>query len=184
MELSPEQMEQVFEYLEAKGIDVLRINSDTDDDDDMEVILSDEDEVDMEKIDLSVPDGISIEDPVRMYLKEIGKVPLLSAEEEVELAKRMAEGDEEAKKRLAEANLRLVVSIAKRYVGRGMLFLDLIQEGNLGLIKAVAKNLIIRRDSSSVLMQHGGFVRPLQEQLRIRQERFVFRCIWLRQLTN
>ena len=138
MELSPEQMEQVFEYLEAKGIDVLRINSDTDDDDDMEVILSDEDEVDMEKIDLSVPDGISIEDPVRMYLKEIGKVPLLSAEEEVELAKRMA-GDEEAKKRLAEANLRLVVSIAKRYVGRGMLFLDLIQEGNLGLIKAVEK---------------------------------------------
>lgn len=137
MELSPEQMEQVFEYLEAKGIDVLRINSDTDDD--MEVILSDEDEVDMEKIDLSVPDGISIEDPVRMYLKEIGKVPLLSAEEEVELAKRMAEGDEEAKKRLAEANLRLVVSIAKRYVGRGMLFLDLIQEGNLGLIKAVDK---------------------------------------------
>ena len=128
MELSPEQMEQVFEYLEAKGIDVLRINSDTDDDDDMEVILSDEDEVDMEKIDLSVPDGISIEDPVRMYLKEIGKVPLLSAEEEVELAKR-----------LAEANLRLVVSIAKRYVGRGMLFLDLIQEGNLGLIKAVEK---------------------------------------------
>lgn len=139
MELSPEQMEQVFEYLEAKGIDVLRINSDTDDDDDMEVILSDEDEVDMEKIDLSVPDGISIEDPVRMYLKEIGKVPLLSAEEEVELAKRMAEGDEEAKKRLAEANLRLVVSIAKRYTGRGMSFLDLVQEGNIGLMKAVEK---------------------------------------------
>lgn len=101
--------------------------------------MTDEDEVDMEKIDLSVPDGISIEDPVRMYLKEIGKVPLLSAEEEIELAKRMAEGDEDAKKRLAEANLRLVVSIAKRYVGRGMLFLDLIQEGNLGLIKAVEK---------------------------------------------
>ena len=91
--------------------------------------MSDEDDIDVEKIDLSVPDGISIEDPVRMYLKEIGKVPLLSADEEVELAKRMAEGDEEAKKRLAEANLRLVVSIAKRYVGRGMLFLDLIQEG-------------------------------------------------------
>ena len=98
---------------------------------------TDEDDIDAEKIDLSVPDGISIEDPVRMYLKEIGKVPLLSAEEEVELAKRMADGDEEAKKRLAEANLRLVVSIAKRYVGRGMLFLDLIQEGILGLIKAV-----------------------------------------------
>ncbi|OUP50579.1 RNA polymerase sigma factor RpoD [Lachnoclostridium sp. An181] len=137
MELEPEQMEKVFEYLESCNIDVLRINSD--DDDDMEIVITDEDEVDMEKIDLSVPDGISIEDPVRMYLKEIGKVPLLSAEEEIELAKRMAEGDEEAKKRLAEANLRLVVSIAKRYVGRGMLFLDLIQEGNLGLIKAVEK---------------------------------------------
>ena len=176
MELSPEQMEQVFEYLEAKGIDVLRINSDTDDDDDMEVILSDEDEVDMEKIDLSVPDGISIEDPVRMYLKEIGKVPLLSAEEEVELAKRMAEGDEEAKKRLAEANLRLVVSIAKRYVGRGMLFLDLIQEGNLGLIKAVEK--FDYQKGCSVLMQHGGFVRQSQERLRIRRERSVSLSIW------
>lgn len=139
MELNPEQMEKVFEYLESNGIDVLRINSDVDVDDDLEVVLTDEDEVDMEKIDLSVPDGISIEDPVRMYLKEIGKVPLLSAEEEVDLARRMAEGDEDAKKRLAEANLRLVVSIAKRYVGRGMLFLDLIQEGNLGLIKAVEK---------------------------------------------
>ena len=140
MELEPDQMEKVFEYLESSGIDVLRISGDVDDtDDDLEIILSDEDEVDMEKIDLSVPDGISIEDPVRMYLKEIGKVPLLSAEEEIELAKRMAEGDEDAKMRLAEANLRLVVSIAKRYVGRGMLFLDLIQEGNLGLIKAVEK---------------------------------------------
>ena len=140
MELTSEQMEKVFDYLEANGIDVLRIGAESDnDDDDMEIVLSDEDEVDMEKIDLSVPDGISIEDPVRMYLKEIGKVPLLSAEEEIELAKRMADGDEDAKKRLAEANLRLVVSIAKRYVGRGMLFLDLIQEGNLGLIKAVEK---------------------------------------------
>ena len=100
---------------------------------------NEEEEHDIESIDLSVPDGISIEDPVRMYLKEIGKVQLLTAEEEVELAKRMENGDEEAKKRLAEANLRLVVSIAKRYVGRGMLFLDLIQEGNLGLIKAVEK---------------------------------------------
>ena len=140
MELEPTQMDKVFEYLEANGIDVLQINDDSNvDDDDLEIMLSDADEVDMEKIDLSVPDGISIEDPVRMYLKEIGKVPLLSAEEEIELAKRMADGDEEAKKRLAEANLRLVVSIAKRYVGRGMLFLDLIQEGNLGLIKAVEK---------------------------------------------
>ena len=140
MELEPDQMEKVFDYLEANGIDVLRISGDVDDDDDdIEIILTEEDEVDVEKIDLTVPDGISIEDPVRMYLKEIGKVPLLSAEEEIDLAKRMADGDEEAKKRLAEANLRLVVSIAKRYVGRGMLFLDLIQEGNLGLIKAVEK---------------------------------------------
>ncbi|MGN1266418.1 MAG: sigma-70 family RNA polymerase sigma factor, partial [Dorea sp.] len=139
MELDSEQMDKVFEFLEAQGVDVLRISTDDDDITDDDIILSEEDEVDMEKIDLSVPDGISIEDPVRMYLKEIGKVPLLTADEEVELAKRMAEGDEDAKKRLAEANLRLVVSIAKRYVGRGMLFLDLIQEGNLGLIKAVEK---------------------------------------------
>ena len=145
MELDAEQMEKVYEYLEANHIDVLRVSGDGDGIeeldavDDSDIVLTDEDDVDMEKIDLSVPDGISIEDPVRMYLKEIGKVPLLSADEEVELAKRMAEGDEDAKKRLAEANLRLVVSIAKRYVGRGMLFLDLIQEGNLGLIKAVEK---------------------------------------------
>ena len=145
LELDAEQMEKVYEYLEANHIDVLRVSGDgdgieeLDDVDDSDIVLTDEDDVDMEKIDLSVPDGISIEDPVRMYLKEIGKVPLLSADEEVELAKRMAEGDEDAKKRLAEANLRLVVSIAKRYVGRGMLFLDLIQEGNLGLIKAVEK---------------------------------------------
>ena len=141
MELNADQMEKVFDYLEANNIDVLRISGDADDDVDMDidVIISDEDEVDVENIDLSVPEGVSIEDPVRMYLKEIGKVPLLSAEREIELAKRMEEGDEDAKKELAEANLRLVVSIAKRYVGRGMLFLDLIQEGNLGLIKAVEK---------------------------------------------
>ena len=140
MELEAEQMERVFEHLESNNIDVLRISGDEDDDiDDVDIVIAEEDDVDMEKIDLSVPDGISIEDPVRMYLKEIGKVPLLTAEEEVDLAKRMADGDEEAKKRLAEANLRLVVSIAKRYVGRGMLFLDLIQEGNLGLIKGVEK---------------------------------------------
>ncbi len=166
--LNEEQMDNVLEVLENSGIDVLRV-SDTDDDvipDDDDMVLSEEDEVDMENIDLSVPDGISIEDPVRMYLKEIGKVPLLTAEQEIDLAKIMEAGidaektlaeddsltDEqkaelnhiiyegnEAKKRLAEANLRLVVSIAKRYVGRGMLFLDLIQEGNLGLIKAVEK---------------------------------------------
>ena len=138
LHLEEEQMDEILDALEKSGIDVLRI---TDDDDipDEELLLSDEDEVDMENLDLSIPDGISIEDPVRMYLKEIGKVPLLSAEEEIELAKRMENGDQEAKKRLAEANLRLVVSIAKRYVGRGMLFLDLTQEGNLGLIKAVEK---------------------------------------------
>ena len=139
MELSAEQMEKVFEYLEGHNIDVLRSTADTDDDVDIDNMIAEEEEVDMENIDLSVPEGVSIEDPVRMYLKEIGKVPLLSAEREIELAKRMEEGDEDAKKELAEANLRLVVSIAKRYVGRGMLFLDLIQEGNLGLIKAVEK---------------------------------------------
>lgn len=143
MELNSEQMEKVFEYLGSNNIDVLRINSDDDADLDVDMdidgMISDEDDVDVENIDLSVPDGVSIEDPVRMYLKEIGKVPLLSAEREIELAQRMEEGDEDAKKELAEANLRLVVSIAKRYVGRGMLFLDLIQEGNLGLIKAVEK---------------------------------------------
>ena len=133
--LSPEQIDKILDFLEANHVDVLRI---TDDDDD--ILIDDEDnDVEVEKIDLSVPDGVSIEDPVRMYLKEIGKVPLLTAEEEIELAKRMELGDQEAKKRLAEANLRLVVSIAKRYVGRGMLILDLIQEGTLGLIKAVEK---------------------------------------------
>ncbi len=134
MELNAEEFDKILDCLESNNIDVLRISDDDDD-----ILITEEDEIEVEKIDLSVPDGISIEDPVRMYLKEIGKVPLLSAEEEIELAKRMELGDQEAKKRLAEANLRLVVSIAKRYVGRGMLFLDLIQEGNLGLIKAVEK---------------------------------------------
>ena len=145
VQLDEEKTEKVIDLLEASGVDVLRISDDKDDADDDALILEleesgevpDEDEI--ENIDLSVPDGVSIDDPVRMYLKEIGKVPLLSADEEVELAKRMENGDIEAKKKLAEANLRLVVSIAKRYVGRGMLFLDLIQEGNLGLIKAVEK---------------------------------------------
>ena len=175
LNLDPEKFEMVIDYLEQNGIDVLKISNVDDVDDD--IILDDEDEVEVEKIDLSVPEGVSVEDPVRMYLKEIGKVPLLSADEEIELAQNMEDGavaiekinvlkgrldgasEEEkaeikeeiktlqrdvdkgadAKKRLAEANLRLVVSIAKRYVGRGMLFLDLIQEGNLGLIKAVEK---------------------------------------------
>lgn len=145
IQLDEEKTEKVIDLLEASGVDVLRISDDKDDADDDALILEleesgevpDEDEI--ENIDLSVPDGVSIDDPVRMYLKEIGKVPLLSADEEVELAQRMEKGDIEAKKKLAEANLRLVVSIAKRYVGRGMLFLDLIQEGNLGLIKAVEK---------------------------------------------
>ena len=175
MNLDAEKFELVLDYLEHNGIDVLKMTEDDDVDD---IILDEEDEIEVEKIDLSVPEGVSVEDPVRMYLKEIGKVPLLSAEEEIDLAQKMEEGnvaqekiiilkkrieeseDEaeiadlkeeiktlqkdvdagaEAKKRLAEANLRLVVSIAKRYVGRGMLFLDLIQEGNLGLIKAVEK---------------------------------------------
>lgn len=176
MNIDEEKMEKVLDFLEANKVDVLRISDGDDEDDD--IILDDEDEVEVEKIDLSVPEGVSVEDPVRMYLKEIGKVPLLSADEEIELAQKMEAGsvavekipllkerlaetgDEQekeeiqaeikalqldvdrgsdAKKRLAEANLRLVVSIAKRYVGRGMLFLDLIQEGNLGLIKAVEK---------------------------------------------
>lgn len=138
IDLDPDKSEKVFEFLEQKGIVAMVPDSDADDD----IILDVDDEPteeELENIELSVPDGMSIEDPVRMYLKEIGKVPLLTADEEKELAMKMEAGDTEAKKRLAEANLRLVVSIAKRYVGRGMLFLDLIQEGNLGLIKAVEK---------------------------------------------
>lgn len=141
MPLEEEQFERILDMLEQNNVDVLRIMDDDDDLPDDDLLLVDDEDMDMdvENIDLSIPDGVGIEDPVRMYLKEIGKVPLLSADEEIELAKKMELGDEDAKKRLAEANLRLVVSIAKRYVGRGMLFLDLIQEGNLGLIKAVEK---------------------------------------------
>ena len=139
LELGEEQYDKIWDTLEQNSIDVLKMADDEEEEEDIEPDITDEEEIDVENIDLSVPDNVSIEDPVRMYLKEIGKVPLLSAEEEIELAKRMELGDEDAKKKLAEANLRLVVSIAKRYVGRGMLFLDLIQEGNLGLIKAVEK---------------------------------------------
>ena len=138
-----DQMDQLFEFLDQNKVDVIRMNSDGDLDPDLfieeEMDLEEEEEIDMEHLDLSVPEGVSLEDPVRMYLKEIGKIPLLSMEEEIELAKSMELGNGEARKRLAESNLRLVVSIAKRYVGRGMQFLDLIQEGNLGLIKAVEK---------------------------------------------
>lgn len=147
MPLSEEQCDAVYEYLESKGVDILHMS-----DKEESLLLNDEDEmgftpeeeeIDPAKEDLSVPEGVGTEDPVRMYLKEIGKIPLLSAEEEIALCKRMEEGNEQereaAKNKLAEANLRLVVSIAKRYMGRGMALLDLIQEGNLGLIKAVEK---------------------------------------------
>ena len=130
LELEPEQIENVYDELESLGVEIVH---------DLDKELEEIQQNGEEKIDLTLPDGISIDDPVRMYLKEIGKVPLLTIEEETELAKKMVDGDEQARKKLAEANLRLVVSIAKRYVGRGMMFLDLIQEGNLGLIKAVEK---------------------------------------------
>lgn len=143
MELDKDQIENIYDTLAQMGIDILDENTK----DDSAIFKkefrkgadSEEEEEETSKLDLSIPKGVSIDDPVRMYLKEIGKIPLLSAEEEVDLAERMGYGDELAKKKLVEANLRLVVSIAKRYVGRGMLFLDLIQEGNLGLIKAVEK---------------------------------------------
>ena len=140
--MAPYYFSRALDFFEKNGVDVLVITEDEDDMppvDELDFVIDDEEEIDLEQIDMSVPEGVSIEDPVRMYLKEIGKVPLLEADEEIELAQRMENGDEEAKKKLAEANLRLVVSIAKRYVGRGMLFLDLIQEGNMGLIKAVEK---------------------------------------------
>ena len=136
-DLTPEEIDDIYIAFSKKGIEIVDESLDSARDDDVDIDMDKGDEE--VEIDLSVPEGVSIDDPVRMYLKEIGRVPLLTAEEEVALAKRMEAGDEEAQKRLAEANLRLVVSIAKRYVGRGMLFLDLIQEGNLGLIKAVEK---------------------------------------------
>ena len=141
-ELTPEKLDRIYDFLDKKHVDVLKMSNDDDMDPDLFTEDEDpdpEDEIDMEHIDLSVPEGVSVDDPVRMYLKEIGKVPLLSPDEEIELAKKIELGDEAAKKKLAEANLRLVVSIAKRYVGRGMQLLDLIQEGNLGLIKSVEK---------------------------------------------
>ena len=141
-ELTPEKLDRIYDFLDKKHVDVLKMSNDDEMDPDLFSADEDadpEDEIDVEHIDLSVPEGIGVDDPVRMYLKEIGKVPLLSPDEEIELAKKIELGDEEAKKKLAESNLRLVVSIAKRYAGRGMQLLDLIQEGNLGLIKAVEK---------------------------------------------
>lgn len=142
--LDSELFDKILEELEKAKVEILPISESEEDDmmlEEMEDLdqMEDVPDVDINSIDIAVPEGVGLDDPVRMYLKEIGKVPLLSAEDEIELAKKMELGDEEAKKKLAEANLRLVVSIAKRYVGRGMLFLDLIQEGNLGLIKAVDK---------------------------------------------
>ncbi len=136
-ELEADQMDDYYEYLTEQGVEVLSESEVESNNDSNSKDSSKEEEFDLN--DLSVPPGVKINDPVRMYLKEIGRVDLLSAQEEIQLAQRIEEGDEEAKRRLAEANLRLVVSIAKRYVGRGMLFLDLIQEGNMGLIKAVEK---------------------------------------------
>ncbi|WP_038671523.1 MULTISPECIES: RNA polymerase sigma factor RpoD [unclassified Pelosinus] len=139
-DLSPDEIEEIYEVFSSKGIEIVdELPDDTERADEPDVVEVEEVTPEEVDIDLTIPEGISIDDPVRMYLKEIGRVPLLTADEEIKLAQRMEQGDEEAKRRLAEANLRLVVSIAKRYVGRGMLFLDLIQEGNLGLIKAVEK---------------------------------------------
>ena len=141
-ELTPEKLDRIYDFLDKKHVDILKMSNDDDMDPDLfseDEDADPEDDIDVEHIDLSVPEGIGVDDPVRMYLKEIGKVPLLSPDEEIELAKKIELGDEEAKKKLAESNLRLVVSIAKRYAGRGMQLLDLIQEGNLGLIKAVEK---------------------------------------------
>lgn len=138
--LDPEKLDRIYDFLDSQHVDVLRLDEEEMEPDlFLEEEMDEEEEIAVDPMDLSVPDGISLADPIRMYLKEIGKIPLLSTAEEIELAKRMEKGDEEARKKLAEANLRLVVSIAKRYVGRGMQFLDLIQEGNLGLIKAVEK---------------------------------------------
>ena len=178
LDIDADAIDAVFETLESEGINVINATED-----ETAVLPADVTGTDM---DISVPEGISIDDPVRMYLKEIGKVPLLTAEEEIEIAKQMEMGGEvaeAAKKKLAEANLRLVVSIAKRYVGRGMLFLDLIQEGNLGLIKAVESSTI-QRASNSRPMRRGGFVRPSPARLPIRRARSASRCTWLKPSTS
>jgi len=175
----PDQMDEFFEQLADLGIDIVNDHEEIDqirvDDEDPDESAYDD--------DLSLPPGIKINDPVRMYLKEIGRVPLLAPEEEIELAKRIEQGDEDAKRRLAEANLRLVVSIAKRYVGRGMLFLDLIQEGNMGLIKAVEKFDHMKGFKFST-MQPGGFARRSPGRSPIRRARSAYAFIWWRRSTS
>ena len=186
LEMDPDQLDHVLETLEAYGVSVVNELPDatgttTDTTAEAESVAAESSTDDT--LDLSVPEGISVDDPVRMYLKEIGKVPLLTADEEIEIAKRLEEGDETAKQKLAEANLRLVVSIAKRYVGRGMLFLDLIQEGNLGLIKAVEK-FDYRKGFKFSHMPPGGYVRQLPAPSPIRRVPSGYRSIWSKRSTN
>ena len=173
LEIDADQINKVYEVLESLGVDVVNEFDP----------VPPEELIEPENIDLSVPEGISVDDPVRMYLKEIGKVPLLSAEEEIEIAKRMEEGDEEAKKKLTESNLRLVVSIAKRYVGRGMLFLDLIQEGNLGLIRRWTSSTTARATSSR-RTPPGGSARPSRAPSPIRPAPSAFLYTWWRPSTS
>lgn len=174
-----DQIDEFFDFLGEQGIEVIN-----EADEEPDIVMEDEEEAEELKLDdLSVPPGVKINDPVRMYLKEIGRVPLLSAEEEIELAERIEAGDEDAKRRLAEANLRLVVSIAKRYVGRGMLFLDLIQEGNMGLIKAVEK-FDYRKGFKFSTYATWWIRQAITRRLPIRQERFGFRFIWWKRSTS
>ena len=182
LDLSPEEIDDFYDHLSHLGVDVV---DDTSEEEEIEPLEGDDKEEDNHEdiSTIAAAEGISVNDPVRMYLKEIGKIPLLTPEEEIELALRMEQGDEEAKRALAEANLRLVVSIAKKYVGRGMLFLDLIQEGNLGLIKAV-ESLTIVKGLSSAPMLPGGYVRPLPVPSPIRHVPYAFLCIWWRQLIS
>lgn len=168
-------MDEFYELLGEQGIDVTDEAGDEDAPSHLELEKENDEEFDLN--DLSVPPGVKINDPVRMYLKEIGRVDLLSADEEIELAKRIEQGDEEAKRRLAEANLRLVVSIAKRYVGRGMQFLDLIQEGNMVSSRRL-KNSITEKATNSAPMPHGGSAKPSRARLQTRRGRSGFRCIW------
>lgn len=182
--LTPELYDRITDELEKRDIDVLRITEEDADEIPLDELDDEEisaEELDMDKLEESIVDGLNIEDPVRMYLKEIGKVSLLSWEEEIELAKRMEQGDEIAKQRLAEANLRLVVSIAKKYVGRGMQLLDLIQEGNLGLIKAVEKFDYSKGYKFSTYAT--WWIRQaITRAIADRQELSVYRFIWLRRL--